>query len=297
MSGGRAGPRIGLSGFEAYCAELNALAAFDGRLVCLATTVGRHAGHPFERAHPERFFALSGVSSAMVEVVRGLVAAGFRPFVCTGPGRTPAALRARYLAAGAHVVAPAAGLLDDDPVLRNLGGVTLAEPCGDAETRAVIRAAAAVDRPFHIEVGGTPRSYWPRPDQGSGAALPPLVWESTGVGESAVCLVSVGDYGTGVARAARAAAPWLAHAHLVYRDDEQLKAAAGELALRRGGFVVTGVRPTAGGVPDLLAGLLPGRTVTAVTGGAPRYGSGASADVEAVLRTAKGLWWGVGGAG
>ncbi|MFJ4688096.1 transketolase [Streptomyces sp. NPDC091377] len=276
----------GVSGFRAYCAELVALAAIDGRVVCLAGLPGR-VEHPFEQAHPERFFALRGVASAMIEVVRGLVAAGFRPFVCTGPGLVPAALRASYLSAGAHVVAPGSGLLAQEPLLRGLDGVTLAEPCGATETRAVIRAAVGADRPYHIGVGGTPRPYWPRPDLTPGGPPPaPLAWESTGANEDEVCLVSIGEYGTGVARAARAVAPWLAHAHLVYRDATHLKAAAGELALRRGGFVVTGVRPAPGGVADALAALLPGHPVITGTGSA--LGT-AAAEVESTLGAAHAL--------
>ncbi|GAA3794706.1 transketolase [Streptomyces phyllanthi] len=278
-----------LSGYEAYRRELCAVAAQDSRVVCLAASPGA-VGHPFEAAHPDRFFGLPGIASAMVEVVSGLVAAGFRPFVCTvasptGPGAAGSLhLRTRYLEAGATVVTPYAGFLEDYAVLRRLKGVALAAPCGDAETRAVLRAAARSDRPFHIRVGDVPVPDWPRADLGpeAPAPVPPVFWEFTGARAQAVCLVSVGEEGVGLARAVRKAAPWLAHAHLVCLDDAHLEAAAGELALRHSKFVVTSACPGAGGVAATLARLLPGREVTAAHGAADRAGG----QVTGVLRAA-----------
>jgi transketolase len=277
-----------LSGYDAYRSELTAVARRDGRVVCLDASTGR-GDHPFESIHPDRFFGLAGVASAMVDVTSGMVAAGFRPFVCTGPGPRGLGaaghlgLRSRLLEAGASVITPYAGFLEDYQVLRRLEGVTLAAPCGDAETRAVVRAAAASDRPFHIRVGSEPRPYWPRPDLLPDALTAPVAWESPALpDEDTVCLVSVGEHGTGTARAARAVAPWLGHAHLVYLDDGHLAAAAVELARGHSRFVVVGARTSALGVVDTLAGLLPGRHVTV----APATADGDRDAIASTLRTA-----------
>jgi transketolase len=277
---------MSLSGYDAYRNELTALAGHDGRVVCLDAAPGR-GDHPFEYAHPDRYFGLAGVAAAMVDVVLGMVAAGFRPFVCTGPGPHapgPAGdlrLRARLLEAGASVVTPYAAIVEDYQVLRRLEGVTRAAPCGDAETRAVVRAAATAPRPFHIRVGSGPRPYWKRPDLVPGALTPPLAWESPGQG-NAVCLVSVGEQGTGIARAARAVAPWLGHAHLVYLDDAHLALSAAELARVHSRFVVIGARTCARGMVDNLARLLPGRYVRA----APATTDGDGGPVTSALRAA-----------
>ncbi|MET9734926.1 transketolase [Streptomyces sp. NPDC006458] len=283
---------MNLSGYDAYRSELTALAVHNGRVVCLDSSPGR-AGHPFESTHPDRFFGLAGVASVMVDVVEGMVAAGFRPFVCTGQGPRglgaagELGLRARLLEAGASVVTPYAGILEDYQVLRRLEGVTLAAPCGDAETRAVVRTAAATDRPFHIRVGSAPRPYWQRPDLGAGGLTSPLVWESTGHGDDdPVCLVSVGEYGTGTARAARACAPWLAHAHLVYLDDEHLEVAAAELTRSHSRFVVVGARPGSRGVLDALSRLLPGRYIGAAQATTDHDSSGVGAALRAADRVA-----------
>lgn len=269
---------MSLSGYDAYREELTALAAHDGRVVCLAATpVG--AGHPFELAHPDRFFGLPRAASAMVDVVSGLVTAGFRPFVCTGPARAglgtagSLGLLTRYLEAGATVVTPYAGFLEDYPVLRRLADVTLAVPCGDAETRAVVREAAGAERPFHIRVGTVVRPYRSRGDLVAGAPVPVVSWESPGACEESVCLVSVGEDGTRLAREARGVAPWLAHAHLVYLDDVRLRRAAGELGRRMRRFVVTGARNGVDGVTETLARLLPGCEVI----GGPREGDAVAA--------------------
>ncbi|MEV5433844.1 transketolase [Streptomyces sp. NPDC052701] len=276
-----------LSGYDAYRQELTAVAARDGRVVCLAAPAAG-AGHPFELTHPDRFFGLPRTASTMVDVVSGLVAAGFRPFICVGPGprgRGTAGglgLRIRYLEAGATVVTPYTDGLDDYPALRRLPGVTLAAPCGEAETRAVVRAAASCDRPFHIRVGFLPRPYWPPADLSPQPLPSPVVWDAAGVGDEAVCLVSVDEDGTALARAARTAAPWLGHAHLLYLDDAHLRRASDELAGRHRRFVVTGARPGSERVTETLTRLLPGREVAT---GRP-VGRRADSEVAELLRAA-----------
>ncbi|MCV2464987.1 hypothetical protein OEB94_37585, partial [Streptomyces sp. ICN988] len=145
---------------DVYREELAKAGAEDGRVVCVEALPGS-ARHPFETAHPDRFFQLGSVENAMVNMVEGLVTAGFRVFVCglgagIGAERLPR-LALAHLRAGASVVVPdsraaPAGLL-------RTPRVRLAAPSGVQEIRAVVRGAARSGRPYHIRIGaGAPRT-------------------------------------------------------------------------------------------------------------------------------------------
>ncbi|MFD0394152.1 hypothetical protein ACFQ3Z_24760 [Streptomyces nogalater] len=91
--------------------------------------------------------------------------------------------------------------LEDLAVLRSVPGVTIAAPYGEAEMRAVIRSAVRSGRPHYIRTGRN-AAYESLPVSGTG--LPPVTWESEG-DPGDVCLVSVGEEGTRLSLAARAA--------------------------------------------------------------------------------------------
>ncbi|MFI7386490.1 transketolase [Streptomyces sp. NPDC049813] len=274
-----------------YREELARLGAEDGRVVCVEA-LPSGARHPFETAHPDRFFQLNSVESAMVSMVEGLLTAGFRVFVCglgdgIGAARPPRPALA-HLRAGASVVVP------DDPVdpapLLRMPRVRIAAPSGVEEIRAVVRGAARSGRPHHIRIGrGAPvdvAAGWT--DSGDGE-IPSVLWDLPGgTGRHPApgsCLISVGEEGTRLAWAARARGAGLAHAHLVYLDDGHLVAAAGELARRHDRFVVLGGYRGPAGVGERLRRLMPGCLVREVTpGGDP------AADAALVLRAAEGPW-------
>ncbi|MFD0023542.1 transketolase family protein [Streptomyces sp. NPDC058382] len=268
-----------LSGRDAYRDELTRIASDDPRVLCLEADLGGK-NHPFQLAHPERFFNLGIAEGAMVDMAAGLAVGGYRPFVSTFAPF--AALRAAeslkltlgYLGAGVSVVAPYAGVsgawfgtthhcLEDLAVLRSVPGVTIAAPYGEAEMRAVVRAAARSGRPHYIRTGRN-ASYASLPADGY---EPPLVtWDSTGR-DGETCLVSVGEEGTRLALEARERRPELAHAHLVYLDHDHLSRAAAELSGRHRRFVVVEEHRREGGVAEALALLLPGCEVVGVNAG------------------------------
>ncbi|MFF7726170.1 transketolase [Streptomyces sp. NPDC008001] len=269
-----------LSGRDAYRAELTALAEADRRIVCLEADLGGK-NHPFQTAHPDRFFNLGIAEGAMVDMAAGLAAGGHRPFVSTFAPF--AALRAAeslkltlgYLGAGVTVVAPYAGVsgawfgtthhcLEDLAVLRSVPGVTIAAPYGEADMRAVVRAAAASGRPHYIRTGrNAAYESLPRP---AGGELPLVNWARPGeAGE--LCLVSVGEEGTRLALEATEQRPRLGHAHLTYLDHRNLAAAAAELAGRHTRFVVVEEHRQEGGVAEALALLLPRCEVHGVSAG------------------------------
>ncbi|MER7153602.1 transketolase family protein [Streptomyces lydicus] len=267
-----------LSGRDAYRDELTTLAAEDASLICLEADLGGK-NHPFQTAHPDRFFNVGIAEGAMVDMAAGLAAGGYKPFVSTFAPF--AALRAAeslkltlgYLNAGVTVVAPYAGVsgawfgtthhcLEDLAVLRSVPGVTIAAPFGEAEMRAVVRSAARSGRPHYIRTGRN-ATYESLPL--AGTELPLVNWEFLADSDD-VCLVSVGEEGTRLSLAARAATG-VSHAHLVYLDHEHLTEAAAELARRHSRFVVVEEHRSQGGVAEALALLLPRCEVTAVGAG------------------------------
>ncbi|MFJ6465612.1 transketolase [Streptomyces sp. NPDC091387] len=271
-----------LSGRDAYRDELTSIAARDSRVLCLEADLGGK-NHPFQLAHPERFFNLGIAEGAMVDMAAGLAVGGYRPFVSTFAPF--AALRAAeslkltlgYLGAGVTVVAPYAGVsgawfgtthhcLEDLAVLRSVPGVTIAAPYGEAEMRAVVRAAARSGKPHYIRTGRN-ASYTSLPATDGDGSEPPLVtWDSTGrAGEP--CLVSVGEEGTRLALEARERRPELGHAHLVYLDHAHLARAAGELAAAHRRFVVVEEHRREGGAAEALALLMPRCEVVGVNAG------------------------------
>ncbi|GAA1228508.1 transketolase [Kitasatospora nipponensis] len=272
-------PAPPLSGRDAYRDELTRLAAEDPAIVCLEADLGGK-GHPFQAAHPDRFFNLGIAEGAMIDMAAGLAVAGYKPFVSTFAPF--AALRAAeslkltlgYLAAGVTVVAPYAGVsgawfgtthhcLEDLAVLRSIPGVAVAAPYGEQETRAVVRAAAASGQPHYIRTGRN-AGYRSLPTEGT--ELPPVTWEFHGE-PGASCLVSVGEEGTRLALEARALRPELAHAHLGYLDHVHLAASAAELAAGHRRFTVIEEHRQEGGAAEALALLLPGCEVVGVNAG------------------------------
>ncbi|MEY9943825.1 transketolase [Kitasatospora sp. GAS1066B] len=268
-----------LSGRDAYRDELTRLAATDPTIVCLEADLGGK-GHPFQAAHPDRFFNLGIAEGAMIDMATGLAVAGYKPFVSTFAPF--AALRAAeslkltlgYLGAGVTVVAPYAGVsgawfgtthhcLEDFAVLRSIPGVTIAAPYGEADMRAVIRSAARSGRPHYLRTG---RNATYQSLSRDGDELPLVNWAQPGEA-GASCLVSVGEEGTRLALAAGELRPELGHAHLTYLDHDHLAAAAAELSRRHTRFTVVEEHRREGGVAEALALLLPQCEVTGVNAG------------------------------
>ncbi|MEJ2853386.1 MULTISPECIES: transketolase family protein [unclassified Saccharothrix] len=267
-----------LSGREAYRAELTELARHDPRLVCFEADLGGRK-HPFAQEHPNRFFNLGIAEATMIDMAAGLASAGYRPFVSTfAPFATLRAaesmkLSMGYLGAGVVVVAPYAGVsgawfgtthhcLEDLAVVQSFPGITIAAPYGEAETRAVIRAAAAGSGPFYVRTGRTAAAV-SLPFDGE---LPLVNWADTG--SSDVCVVSVGEVGTSLALAACEQRPELGHAHLCFVDHASLTAVAEQLrGSRYSRFVVVEEHRPTGGVASTLALLMPEVAVVGVNAG------------------------------
>ncbi|MFC9994089.1 transketolase family protein [Nocardia sp. NPDC127526] len=268
-----------LSGRDAYRDELTRLAAHDDRILCLEADLGGR-NHPFALAHPDRFFNFGIAEAAMVDMAAGLAAGGYKPFVSTFAPF--AALRAAeslkltlgYLAMDVTVVAPYAGVsgawfgtthhcLEDLAVLRSIPGVVIAAPYGEREMRAVVRAAAACDRPYYIRTGRN-AAYESLPRQGD---RPPIVHWDKETDADSVCLVSVGEEGTRLSLEACAMRTDLGHAHLCYLDHAHLIEAAKSLAGRHSRYVVVEEHRAEGGIAEALALLLPTATVLGVNAG------------------------------
>jgi transketolase len=131
---------VSVSGWDAFRSELTVVAGRDQRVVCLET-LPRESDHPFRVAHPDRFFSLPNVGSVLTQMVTGLGAAGYRPFVVLTPGVAGSLWRG-CLEAGATVVVSAEGFPAGYEEVREVAGARVAAPCGEEETRAVVRRLA-----------------------------------------------------------------------------------------------------------------------------------------------------------
>jgi transketolase len=289
---------------EAYRAELTDLAAADERIVCLEADLGG-ASHGFRDRFPDRFLNLGIAEAAAVDIAVGLASAGLRPFLSTFA--TFAAFRAAesvklglgYLAAPVVLACPYGGVsggwfgpthhcLEDLAVTQSLPGLRIAVPAGEAETRAVIRAAAAVDRPCYVRLSRNEVFDAPSEPAGRGE----VSWVNPLSGDT--CLVSVGEKPTALCVAATERRPEWGHAHLCWVDAESLTAVVPRLAAARRLIVVEEHR-AAGSVASTLALMMPGHEVRGVHAGPAWPAEGGSHDdvltalgitVSAVLGTA-----------
>ncbi|GGL05940.1 transketolase [Sphaerisporangium melleum] len=285
---------MSLCGREAYKAELTALADGDPRIICLEADLGGPS-HPFAERHPGRFLNLGIAEAAAVDMAVGLASAGLRPFLSTfaafGTWRAAESVKLGlgYQGAPVVLVCPYGGVsggwfgpthhsLEDLAVAQSLPGVRIAVPCGEEETRAVIRTAAADDRPCYVRLARNEPFDAPFPPAGRGE----VGWVHGPAGPT--CLVSVGEKPAALCAAATEQRPELSHAHLCWVDAESLATAAAELAGSARRIVVVEEHRAAGGVASTLALMLPRHEVLGVNAGPswPSEGGGHD-DVLAAL--------------
>ncbi len=262
---------------EAYREELTALARDDPRIVCIEADLGGSA-HVFRDQFPGRFFNMGIAEAAAVDIAVGLASAGLRPFVSTFA--TFAALRAAesvklglgYLAAPVVLVCPYGGVsggwfgathhsLEDLAVLQALPGVRIAVPCGEAETRAVIRTAAAASRPCYVRLDRNDAFDPPFGPAGPGQ----VSWAARPAAGQSACLISIGEKPAALCAGATARRPGVGHAHLCWVDSASLAEAIGVLAATARRFVVVEEHRAAGSVASTLALMLPSHRVRSVS--------------------------------
>jgi transketolase len=263
---------------EAYREELAALAQDDPRIVCIEADLGGPA-HAFRDRFPGRFFNMGIAEAAAVDIAVGLASAGLRPFVSTFAAF--AALRAAesvklglgYLAAPVVLVCPYGGVsggwfgathhsLEDLAVLQALPGVRIAVPCGEAETRAVIRSAAAASQPCYVRLDRNDAFDPPFEPAGPGQ----VSWAVGPVAGQSACLVSIGEKPAALCAQATSRRPGVGHAHLCWVDSASLAQAAGVLAgAARRLVVVVEEHRAAGSVASTLALMLPSHQVRSVS--------------------------------
>jgi transketolase len=272
---------------EAYRAELTELAEADPRIVCLEADLGG-ASHVFQDRIPGRFLNLGIAEASAVDIAVGLASAGLRPFLSTFA--TFATFRAAesvklglgYIAAPVVLVCPYGGVsgawfgpthhcLEDLAVVQSLPGVRIAVPAGEAETREVIRIAAAGDRPCYVRLARNDVFDVPLAPAGRGA----VSWLNALAGDSS--LVSIGEKPTELCLAATQQRPDVGHAHLCWVDAESLAGVVPHLAAARR-LVVVEEHRAAGSVAATLALMLPGREVRSVNAGTGWPSEGGSHD-------------------
>ncbi|WP_047236431.1 transketolase family protein [Chromobacterium subtsugae] len=260
---------MSLAGRIAYREELTRLAVDDAAIVCLEGDLGG-AKHPFQSAHPDRFFNLGIAEAAAIDCATALAFNGLTPFFSTFAPF--AVLRAAesmklsmgYMAANIKVVAPYAGVaggwfgtthhcLEDLAIVQSFPGIRILAPYGEEETRQAVRLMAETPGPFYMRLGrnGAYASLDGERDRHG------IVWQAaSGSAAPTLAVVSAGEMATAAVLAAREQGPEFAHAHLWRLDSEALAQAAAGLA----GFdavLVAEEHRAQGGIGSALALLLP----------------------------------------
>ncbi|MGW4533979.1 hypothetical protein ACWEOI_23830 [Nocardia sp. NPDC004340] len=266
-----------LCGREAYRDELVRMAREDERIVCLEADVGGH-GNAFAAEFPDRFFNLGIAEGAAIDIAVGMAKAGLRPYLSTFA--TFAAHRAAeslklglgYINAPVVLVCPYGGLsgawygpthhaVDDLAVVQAIPGVTIAVPCGEAETRQALRYLHGAEGPAYMRLARN------EPHEPVGAARPGrLNWCRT-PGPGAPTVVSIGERATEICWAATEVRPGVGHAQLCWVDAGHLASAAEELARRSRTVIVVEEHRLQGSVASSLALMARGIEVVSVNVG------------------------------
>lgn len=156
---------------DAYGEALAELGAENTDIVALdADLSGSTKTGVFAKKFPERFFNMGIAEANMVGTAAGLAAVGKIPFLSTfaifASGRAWEQIRqsAAYPKANVKVVATHGGVtvgedggshqsVEDIAIMRAIPNMTVVVPADGVETKAAIRAAAAVKGPFYIRLG------------------------------------------------------------------------------------------------------------------------------------------------
>ncbi|MEK8028269.1 transketolase family protein [Pseudaquabacterium rugosum] len=162
---------VGFDCRQAFADELTALAAADPRIVAVCNdSVGSSNLGGFRKAYPDRVINVGIAEQNMVGVAAGLANGGYKPFVCAASpfltGRALEQIKADIVYAGFPVVlcgmspgmaygelGPTHHSIEDLAWMRATGDLTIAVPADPAQTRAVLRFAAASEKPIFLRVG------------------------------------------------------------------------------------------------------------------------------------------------
>lgn len=162
---------VGFDCRQAFADELTALAAADPRIVAVCNdSVGSSNLGNFRKAYPDRLINVGIAEQNMVGVAAGLANGGYKPFVCAASpfltGRALEQIKADIVYAGFPVVlcgmspgmaygelGPTHHSIEDLAWMRATGDLAIAVPADPAQTRAVLRFAAASEKPIFLRVG------------------------------------------------------------------------------------------------------------------------------------------------
>ncbi len=167
----KAGPRLGKSTREAFGEALRELGGEDPQIVVVDADLNNSTyTNLFAGAYPERFFNVGIAESNLVGVASGLAACGKKPWIASFAVFLLANAfdQLRMSVAFPHLNVKAVGthagitIGEDGPSQMGVEDVALAcalagfqvfVPADEAETRAVVRAAAGTDGPVYIRCG------------------------------------------------------------------------------------------------------------------------------------------------
>ncbi|MFD0587426.1 transketolase [Paenibacillus sp. GCM10027627] len=277
------------SGRDAYRDELAQLAFDNENIICIEADLGGK-NHPFQQAHPDRFFNLGIAELAGIDIAAGLAEAEYVPFFSTFAAF--AALRAAesmkltmgYMGKNIKVVAAYGGAsggwfgtthhaLEDIAVVQSFQNVRIACPHGEEETRRVIREAAASTEPYYIRLARND-TFESLPREEGSSCTDLLLEGGSGAGKAPLCLVSVGEQATELCKEIVRRDESIVHAHLCYIDIKSLKEAANKIGELSERIIVVEEHRATGGTASYLALLLPKHEIYAHSTGEhwPIYG-------------------------
>lgn len=262
---------MSLSGREAYKAELAELACHNDKILCIEADLGGK-NHVFQQRHPDRFLNLGIAESAGIDMAAGLAEGGFIPFFSTFASF--AALRSAesiklamgYMGKNIKIVAAYGGVsggwfgtthhcLEDLAVLQSFQNIRIACPHGEAETRQVIREAAASPEPYYIRLSRN--EVFHSLERAPERSCRDMIYQVEDVKNSHLCLISVGEQATELCKQIVKEDPSLLHVHLVYVDSVSLKSYVEELRTVSDQFLVVEEHRGTGGTASCLSLLMP----------------------------------------
>ncbi|MGE7185733.1 transketolase [Peribacillus sp. NPDC006672] len=262
---------MSLSGRDAYRDELTNIARMNEKIVCLEADLGGK-DHIFQNEIPNRFFNLGIAEMASIDMAAGLAEKDLIPFFSTFASFS--ALRAAesiklamgYMKKNIKIVAAYGGVsggwfgsthhsLEDIAIIQSFQNIKIACPHGEEETRKVIQEASISPDPYYIRLSRNDTfKSMTRPEQDS---CEKILYQDNQRCKTDLCIISVGEQATEIAKELYNNANNVVHAHLCYVDRENLESYTDELRSVSEKFLVIEEHRATGSTASYLSLLMP----------------------------------------
>lgn len=262
---------MSLSGRDAYRDELTNLARVNEKIICLEADLGGK-NHKFQNELPNRFFNLGIAEMAGIDMAAGLAEKGLVPFFSTFASFS--ALRAAesiklamgYMKKNIKIVAAYGGVsggwfgsthhsLEDISIIQSFQNIKIACPYGEEETRKVIREASLSPEPYYIRLSRN--DTFESMIRAENDSCDKILYQDNKRHKTDLCIISVGEQGTEIAKKIYSNTHNTVHAHLCYIDRENLESYVSELRSVSQKFFVVEEHRSTGSTASYLSLLMP----------------------------------------